>query len=329
MANSGAGFAPPGQSANKGALPGFQPGLGSSWASCRTSKAVSPRCPSGPARSTLAPLSGGISNLSFTATDDDRQIRRPHHPRLPVPPRLPRPRGDVGPRRPRRRLRAEVVHAEPGLMVSRFIEGKVLTAADVRADIPRIADLLRRFHRDMPAASPAPASCSGSSTSSATMSASCARAATPARARPTGCAINSELEAAQIAAADRVRPPRSAARQPHRRRQAALADRLRICRLRHRHVRPRQPQLEQRLLRRRSRTRCSTPISARAPDEPMLRSHAAMEARLAAARGAVVAGLRSAISTGPASTTPPTPHENFAQARRRARRLPRALRKAR
>jgi len=46
----------------------------------------------------------------------------------------------------------EVIHAEPGLMVSRFVEGKVLAVADVQADIPRIADLVFRFHRDMPAA---------------------------------------------------------------------------------------------------------------------------------------------------------------------------------
>ncbi|MDO8358710.1 MAG: phosphotransferase, partial [Devosia sp.] len=43
----------------------------------------------------------------------------------------------------------EIVHAEPGLMVSRFIEGKVLTLADVQANIPRIAELVRRFHLNM------------------------------------------------------------------------------------------------------------------------------------------------------------------------------------
>ena len=46
----------------------------------------------------------------------------------------------------------EIVHAEPGLMVSRFIEGKVFGAADVRANIGRIAELVRRFHDEMPAA---------------------------------------------------------------------------------------------------------------------------------------------------------------------------------
>jgi thiamine kinase-like enzyme len=44
-----------------------------------------------------------------------------------------------------------VVHAEPGLTVSRFIDGQVLSAGIVRENIPRIAEFLARFHRDMPA----------------------------------------------------------------------------------------------------------------------------------------------------------------------------------
>ncbi|MEX0627985.1 MAG: phosphotransferase family protein, partial [Cucumibacter sp.] len=44
----------------------------------------------------------------------------------------------------------EVVYDEPGLMVSRFIEGKVFTDADVRANITPIARLIRRFHDEMP-----------------------------------------------------------------------------------------------------------------------------------------------------------------------------------
>jgi thiamine kinase-like enzyme len=44
----------------------------------------------------------------------------------------------------------EIEHAQPGIMVSRFIEGRTLTAADVRADVERIASLTRAFHREMP-----------------------------------------------------------------------------------------------------------------------------------------------------------------------------------
>ena len=44
----------------------------------------------------------------------------------------------------------EVVYAAPGLMVSRFVEGRVLTSTDLRDDIPRIVEFLRRFHTQMP-----------------------------------------------------------------------------------------------------------------------------------------------------------------------------------
>lgn len=47
-------------------------------------------------------------------------------------------------------LSPEVMHVEPGALVTRFIEGRTLTAADVRRDLPRVVDLLRRCHRDIP-----------------------------------------------------------------------------------------------------------------------------------------------------------------------------------
>jgi thiamine kinase-like enzyme len=94
---------------------------------------------------------GGISNLSFTATDDDGKyvvrITRDfpfHHVFRDREVMCARAAFEAG-------FAPEVIHAEPGLMVSQFIDGKVLTTADVQADIPRIADLVYRFHRDMPA----------------------------------------------------------------------------------------------------------------------------------------------------------------------------------
>ncbi len=47
----------------------------------------------------------------------------------------------------------EVVHDEPGVIVLRFIEGKTLTAEDVRerSQLERIVPLLRRCHDDVPA----------------------------------------------------------------------------------------------------------------------------------------------------------------------------------
>jgi thiamine kinase-like enzyme len=45
----------------------------------------------------------------------------------------------------------EVVYAETGLMVSRFIDGITYAEEDVRANLAEIARLIRRFHEAMPA----------------------------------------------------------------------------------------------------------------------------------------------------------------------------------
>jgi thiamine kinase-like enzyme len=97
----------------------------------------------------LAPLSGGISNLSFTATDTSGKyvvrVTRDfpfHHVFRDREVMAARAAHAAG-------LAPEVVHAEPGLMVSRFIEGRVLTVADVQASIPRIARFVGRVHREL------------------------------------------------------------------------------------------------------------------------------------------------------------------------------------
>jgi thiamine kinase-like enzyme len=101
---------------------------------------------------TLEPLSGGISNQSFTATDRagkyvvritrDFPFHHVYRDRELMTARAAHAAG----------FAPEVVYAEPGLTVSRFIEGEVFSRLHVRANIPRIATLLHRFHRDMPAA---------------------------------------------------------------------------------------------------------------------------------------------------------------------------------
>jgi len=49
-------------------------------------------------------------------------------------------------------LSPQVVHAEPGVMVLRYIEGRTLTPADVRdpAMLERIVELVKRAHTEMP-----------------------------------------------------------------------------------------------------------------------------------------------------------------------------------
>jgi thiamine kinase-like enzyme len=103
---------------------------------------------SGPTR--IEPLIGGISNLSYAVTDRsgkyvvrltrDFPFHHVYRDREVMTARAAHAAG----------FAPEIVHAAPGLMVSRFIEGRVLTAADIRADIPRIAQFLRRFHTEMP-----------------------------------------------------------------------------------------------------------------------------------------------------------------------------------
>ena len=95
-------------------------------------------------------LKGGLSNESFIVTDaSGRYVARfgrdlPFHhvfrDREIMTARAAHAAG----------FAPEVVHAGPGVMVSRFIEAKTFTAEDVRADIARIAETARRFHTLMP-----------------------------------------------------------------------------------------------------------------------------------------------------------------------------------
>ncbi|MEM9145434.1 MAG: choline/ethanolamine kinase family protein [Pseudomonadota bacterium] len=97
------------------------------------------------------PLSGGLSNQSFTVEDGaGRWVVRLgrdfpfHHVDRTREVMVARAAAAAG-------FAPEVRHAEAGLTVSAFIEGRTYTEADVRRDRPRIAALLRRFHEEMPA----------------------------------------------------------------------------------------------------------------------------------------------------------------------------------
>ncbi len=99
----------------------------------------------------IAPLKGGLSNESFTVADTtgkyvvrfgrDFPFHHVFRDREVMAARAAHAAG----------FAPEVIHAAPGLMVSRFIEGKTYGAGDVRANIPRIAAVVRRFHTEMPA----------------------------------------------------------------------------------------------------------------------------------------------------------------------------------
>lgn len=98
----------------------------------------------------VEPLKGGLSNESFTVTDDtEKYVVRfgrdfPFHhvfrDREVMAARAAHAAG----------FAPEVVHAAPGVMVSRFIDGATYGPEDVRANIPRIAEIVRQFHTQMP-----------------------------------------------------------------------------------------------------------------------------------------------------------------------------------
>jgi thiamine kinase-like enzyme len=97
----------------------------------------------------LVPLTGGLTNLSFVATDSAGKfvvrcgedipvhgISREHERAASVA------AFEAG-------LSPEPVHAEPGVMVLRHIEGETFGEADLRRDLLRIVALLKICHRDV------------------------------------------------------------------------------------------------------------------------------------------------------------------------------------
>lgn len=96
------------------------------------------------------PLKGGLSNESFTVTDRtgkyvvrfgrDFSFHHVFRDRELMAARAAHAAG----------FAPEIVHAEPGVMVSRFIEARTYGPDDVGANIARIAALIRRFHAEMP-----------------------------------------------------------------------------------------------------------------------------------------------------------------------------------
>lgn len=96
------------------------------------------------------PLKGGLSNKSYTVEDAGRkyvvrfgQDYPFHHvfrSREIMTARAAHASG----------FAPEVVYTGPGVMVSRFVDGKTYAPADVTANIGRVADIVKRFHTEMP-----------------------------------------------------------------------------------------------------------------------------------------------------------------------------------
>lgn len=98
---------------------------------------------------TLQPLKGGLSNASFIVSDErGKYVARVgedfpcHHVFRDRELRASRAAFQAG-------LSPEVVHAEPGLMVVRFIEARTFSEEDVRKNLERCVDIVHKCHRDM------------------------------------------------------------------------------------------------------------------------------------------------------------------------------------
>jgi thiamine kinase-like enzyme len=98
---------------------------------------------------TVEPLKGGLSNASFIVTDaKGKYVARVgedfpcHHVFRDREVRASRAAFEAG-------LSPEVVHAEAGLMVVRFIEAQTYSEEQVRGSLERCAEILKQCHRDM------------------------------------------------------------------------------------------------------------------------------------------------------------------------------------
>ena len=97
----------------------------------------------------LAPLQGGLTNLSYVATDgtekfvvrcgEDIAVHHVFRDRERAASRAAHAAG----------LSPEVVYGEPGITVLRFVEGRTFEERDLRANIERIVPLLKTCHREV------------------------------------------------------------------------------------------------------------------------------------------------------------------------------------
>lgn len=95
------------------------------------------------------PLPGGISNISYVATDRrgryvvrltrDFPFHNVYRDREIAVARAAHAAG----------FSPEILYAAPGVMISRHLDARTLDAGGVRDNLPRIAELIARFHREM------------------------------------------------------------------------------------------------------------------------------------------------------------------------------------
>lgn len=98
---------------------------------------------------TWEPLKGGLSNESYTVTHAGEKFVCRFGTDFPFH-HVSREREIMTTRAAHAAgFAPELVYAEPGIMISRFLEAKTYGAGDVKANIGRIAETVARFHNTM------------------------------------------------------------------------------------------------------------------------------------------------------------------------------------
>ena len=98
------------------------------------------------------PLAGGITNKNFIVEDSGRRYVVRVGSDIPVHGIVRANELAASKAAHLAGLSPRVVHAEPGILVLDFIEGRTFTAEDVRnpANLERLVDMVRRCHHDIP-----------------------------------------------------------------------------------------------------------------------------------------------------------------------------------
>ena len=98
---------------------------------------------------TLQPLKGGLTNLSYVADDGREKFVVRCGADIPVHHVFRDRERAASVAAFEAGLSPEVVHAEPGIMVLRFIDGRTFGEADLATNIGRIVPLLRTCHAEV------------------------------------------------------------------------------------------------------------------------------------------------------------------------------------
>jgi thiamine kinase-like enzyme len=98
------------------------------------------------------PLAGGMTNVNFVVRDGAEKFVVRIGDDIPVHQVMRFNERAAARAAHAAGLSPEVVHAEAGALVMRFVEGRPLTAEDVRdpKTLPRVVDLVRRCHTEVP-----------------------------------------------------------------------------------------------------------------------------------------------------------------------------------